>query len=291
MWYLNNLIMIDLHIHTSHSSDGQYRPEEIFEIAVEKGVHVISFTDHMDSAAAAEGLYLAQRYNIEFFTGVEISTSMDGREYHLLLYGFNPDDPYLHEFLSQNCQRIWKQAHDLVEHFQNMGFDITREDIAAWGKSVPTGVTFLDALKKRNAHDERLFDYLYGEKSSSPYLNFYQDFSLTGFGRIISRVMPSLEKTVIRFKDRGVLILAHPGMIAAEDLVKLSKCGLDGIEVYSSHHTYEETVHLASLSRSMGIFASAGSDFHGERIKPDIAFGDIAGQPDEGLVRALRRRA
>lgn len=282
--------MIDLHIHTSHSSDGQYTPEEIFAMAASAGIQALSFTDHMDMRSAACGITLGPRYGIEFFTGVEISTSLRLKEYHLLCYGYNPESTFLDEFLKYHCSRVWEQAHALLDHFRSLGFDVTGEDIAGWGKSVPSGVTFLDALKKRNAHDMRLHDYLYGSKSHSPYLNFYQDFSLTQFGDIISRVLPSLEETIGELKDSGILILAHPGDISIDLLADLKKEGLSGMEVYSSHHMPETTSHLKSVASSLGIYASAGSDFHGERIKPDIFFGDIPGQPDKSLMDVLRKR-
>jgi len=282
--------MIDLHIHTIHSSDGQYRPEEIFAMAASLGLKALSFTDHMDINAAAQGIKLAPRYNIEFFSGLEISTSLEGKEHHLLCYGFDPESTFIGEFLHDHCCRIWEQADALLDHFRAMGFDVTKEDITGWGKSVPTGVTFLDAIKKRNWNDPRLQAYLFGNKSHSPYLNFYKDFSLTDFGGIISSTLPSLRRCIVEFKDRGVVILAHPGNIDNDLLAELKQAGLDGIEVYSSHHTPETTQYLTSLAAGLNLFASAGSDFHGERIKPDIAFGDIPGQPDKGLMQVLRRR-
>ena len=281
--------MIDLHIHTTHSSDGQYRPEEIFAMAASEGVKAFSFTDHMDVGAAAQGVNLAPRYDIEFFTGLEISTSLEEREHHLLCYAFNPDSTFIDEFLRYHCCRIWEQAHVLLDYFHSLGFDVSKEDVTGWGESVPTGVTFLDAIKKRNSQDPRLHEYLLGNKSHSPYLNFYQDFSLTQFGGIISSTLPSLHQCIYEFKDMGILILAHPGNIGKDVLLELKECGLAGIEVYSSHHTPAITNHLSSLAASLDLYASAGSDFHGERIKPDIVFGDLPGQPEAALMQVLRR--
>jgi len=282
--------MIDLHIHTTHSSDGQYRPDEIFAMTASAGLKALSFTDHMDKGAAVHGVNLASRYPVEFFTGVEISTSLRQKEYHLLCYGFDPDSTVLDEFLSYHCSRIWEHADKFLDHFQAMGFDVTKDDISGWGKSVPTGVTFLDAIKKRNSNDPRLHAYLKGEKAHSPYLNFYKDFSLTDFGSIITSVLPSLTQSIHALKGSGVLILAHPGDIDRDLLKVLKQDGLDGIEVYSSHHEQKTTRHLKSLAADLDLFASAGSDFHGERIKPDIPFGYIPGQPDERLMQVLRRR-
>lgn len=280
--------MIDLHIHTTHSSDGQYSPEELFAMAASAGVRSLAFADHMTVAAAAEGLALAPGHDLEFFTGVELSTSLGAREYHLLCYGFHPGNATIGEFLAHYCPLIWEQALTILERLRGMGFDVTRDDIARWGSSVPSGVTFLDALRRRNSQDPRLHAYLFGDKMSSPYLSFYQDFSLTDFGSIISSVLPPLEETIRTFKDAGLLILAHPGLISRDVLATLKGCGLHGIEVYSSHHTKAQCEYLQGLARSLKLFTSAGSDFHGERIKPDIVFGDVSGEPDEAFLKALR---
>lgn len=281
--------MIDLHIHTIHSSDGQYRPDEIFEMASRSGLKALAIADHMDICAASEGVALASDYSIEFFSGLEVSSALDGKEYHLLLYGFDPDSVVVRDFLSHHCRVIWKQAHRLIDHFHSMGFDITEGDIAGWGKSVPTGVTFLDALKKRNSKDPRLFDYLYGSKSHSPYLSFYQGFSLSEFGRIMTSVLPSLQQAISVLKQFGILILAHPGNIDAGMLKALKEIGVDGIEAYSTHHTHETTLQLVGMARSLDLLVSAGSDYHGERIKPDIPFAGVPGQPDPSLMDRLRR--
>lgn len=280
--------MIDLHIHTIHSSDGQYRPDEILEMAKRAGLDALAFADHMDIRGASLGMALASEYNIEFFSGLEVSTSFDRKEYHLLLYGFDPESVPVRNFLSRHCSVIWQQAFKLIEYFRGMGFDLTEGDITPWGKSVPTGVTFLDALKKRNSKDPRLHEYLYGNKAHSPYLSFYQGFYLSEFGAIMTSALPPLQHAISVLKPSGVLILAHPGTIERETLELLKGIGLDGIEAYSTHHSPETTQRLLGMARSLDLLVSAGSDFHGERIKPDIPFAGVPGQPDPALMRRLR---
>lgn len=280
--------MIDLHIHTIHSSDGQYAPEEILALAQRRGIDALAFCDHMDISAAREGCGIFPGSGIEFFTGVELSTAWKGSEYHLLCYGFDPDGSVISDFIETHCSRIWGKMDAILGYFHGMGFRLQAEDIRGWGRSVPTGVTMLKALVASNPDDERIRRYTHGDRSGSPYLNFYQDFSLTGFGREISSWLPDLLETSEAFRKCGVLVLAHPGRIRAETLEELKVHGLEGIEVYSSHHGEEETRHLEGLARSLGLLVSAGSDFHGEMIKPDIALGSVQGSPDTALVEAIR---
>lgn len=280
--------MIDLHIHTTHSSDGQHTPAEIISLAERQGISVLAFCDHMDTQAASEGMDMARRSGIELFSGVEISTSWKGREYHLLCYGFDPSGPRIREFIGSSCARIWESIPAIIGRFRGMGFELGKEDIPGWGKSVPTGVTFLDALVKRNPHDPRLLRYTTGDRCGSPYLNFYQDFTRTGIGEAVVSDLPDLVQVIHDLKFCGVLVLAHPGELSGDSLKELKGCGLQGIEVYSSHHSPAATAYLAGSAVSLGLLVSAGSDFHGERIKPGITLGIVSGRPDQALIEAIR---
>ncbi|MDT8273350.1 MAG: PHP domain-containing protein [Desulfomonilia bacterium] len=280
--------MIDLHIHTTGSSDGQHRPREIMEMSRDLGLESVAFADHMDVSSIEEGFARATELGIEFFPGVELSTWYEGTEHHLLMYSFVPGLRELDEFLGRACSGIWDSASILIDRFRGLGYDITPDDVSRWGKSVPTGVTLLDALKKRNSHDGRLAEYLSGPKASSPYLNFYRDISRMGLLDGLEMILPGLGETLELFREKGVLVLAHPGKINEEILVKLKGYGLAGIEAYSSHHDAGTTNHLVALARRTGLHVSAGSDFHGHAIKPGIQLGAVTGVPDERLMALLR---
>ncbi len=254
-------------------------------------MRALAFCDHMDITAAREGCDIFPGSGIEFFTGVELSASWRGTEYHLLCYGFDPDGSLIRDFIETQCSRIWGKMDAILGYFRGMGFRLHEEDIRGWGKSVPTGVTMLRALVAVNPDDARLRRYTHGDRSDSPYLNFYQDYSLTGLGREVASWLPCLVETIETLRGCGVLVLAHPGNIRTDILRELKAHGLEGIEVYSSHHGTEEIRHLEGLARSIGLFASAGSDFHGETIKPDIALGSVQGIPDTDLMEAVRSAA
>jgi predicted metal-dependent phosphoesterase TrpH len=259
-------------------------------MARREGVGTLAFCDHMDIRAASLGLDLAREAGIELFTGVELSTSRDGREHHLLCYGFDPGSRLVRDFIEESCERIWGLVPEVIEAICSMGFRLDRRDFRGWGRSVPTGVSFLDALLECNPGDPRLHRYTTGDRSGSPYLNFYQDFSRLDFARAVVSGLPDLEETIRYFSGEGILVLAHPGHADETVLGELKRCGLDGIEVYSTHHSQSDTRWLAGIAGSLGLLRSAGSDFHGERIKPGIALGRVSGEPDQGLLDAIRAR-
>jgi 3',5'-nucleoside bisphosphate phosphatase len=280
--------MIDLHIHTTHSSDGQYTPGEIIALASSSGIRTISFCDHMEVEANLEGLALAPAAGLEYFTGVELSTAWEGTEHHLLCYGFDPRGQGIRELISRACERIWGRMDEVLDHFRGMGFSLRSDGIKGWGRSVPTGVTMLRALAESNPGDPRVLRYTCGDRSDSPYLNFYRDYALEGFGRAVLAQLPDLGETVEALRDTGILVLAHPGEEKSDFLRTLKGLGLRGIEVYSSYHGPETIAYLRGLASSLGLLASAGSDFHGEKIKPGLALGDVQGPPDAALLDAVR---
>lgn len=260
-------------------------------LAKRRGLTGLAFADHMDISAIPEGIQLAGPCGLQFFTGVEISVTSHAQEYHLLFYGFDPDHAFLGDFLAEHCAALWDKAFSVLDSFSGMGFAIEKDDVDGWGRSIPTGVTFLNALKKKNSRDARLHDYISGSKAASPYLNFYQDFAHTDIGDLLRSTLPDLHETISLFKGSGLLVLAHPGNLGRDFLADLKRRGVEGIEAYSSHHTRDTTRYLVDAAHSLGLLISAGSDFHGEFIKPGIALGEVTGLNDDALIRELKDRS
>ncbi len=82
----------------------------------------------------------------------------------------------------------------------------------------------------------------------------------------------------------GVPVLAHPGLLdyknenQIDELIgKLKKAGIQGLEVYYSGHTPDQTRLYAELAQRHDLLMTGGSDFHGA-IQPEIEMG--SGQGD-----------
>jgi PAS domain S-box-containing protein len=91
---MSMMIRVDFHCHSVHS-DGALTPEAVADRLATDRVAFAALADH-DSL---DGLHafrkrLARR-GIAFVAGVEITTQYQGREAHLLAYGFDPDHPEL----------------------------------------------------------------------------------------------------------------------------------------------------------------------------------------------------
>ena len=53
--------MIDLHMHSYYSDDGEYQPEELVKKCKEKGIQYMAVTDHNSVRAVGEGREAAQK--------------------------------------------------------------------------------------------------------------------------------------------------------------------------------------------------------------------------------------
>ena len=79
----------------------------------------------------------------------------------------------------------------------------------------------------------------------------------------------------------GYAALAHPYQTKLEDdaleaLVRqLTGYGLSAIECYYPRHTPHQQAFYLQLAQRYGLHATGGSDFHGERVKPDISLAAL----------------
>ena len=70
-------------------------------------------------------------------------------------------------------------------------------------------------------------------------------------------------------------MLAHPYQLGYSDeklwttLQRLKDWGLDGLECYYPRHTPEQVQRYLDMARKLQLHISAGSDFHGEQVRPD----------------------
>jgi len=283
--------LVDLHIHTTASSDGQHSPKEIFKMANLHVLKAIAFADHNSVGSIDEGLELSKVYNIELIPCFELNTIFDGMDLHLLAYFIEYRDPAFHGWLHEIHNAKKEQALGRLKALQSLDFPIQIEDLerAARGQ-IPSGSTFMTALlsTKEGRQDPRLQPYIDGERSDSPSLNFYRDYFRKGKAASVPLNVCPTEEGIKKIKHfGGVPVQAHPSDTGDERISKLIDAGLMGLEAYSSYHTPEESEHFRQLAESHGIIATSGSDFHGKKIKPKVEMASVGGNSYE-IVERLR---
>ena len=283
--------MIDLHIHTTASSDGQHGPEEIFEMSRRLKLEAIAFADHNSVASVGEGLRISREFGIEFLPCIEINTHYKEYDFHLLGYFIDHRDERLLRWLEGQGMDKKRQIRQRVRRLRELGFWLSVGDVErlSVGRE-PTGVSYLNALlaREENRGDPRLKAYIDGERSESPYLHFYQDYLAGGKPASVSIQCISTPEAIQFVRSLGgIPILAHPAQVKDERLLELIGAGLEGIEVYSSYHGIEDEDYFKGVCDRFGLLMTAGSDFHGREIKPNVPLDGLRGGSFE-LVEKLR---
>ena len=277
--------MIDLHIHTTASADAHHPPREIFAMSRDLELRCIAFADHNTIDSVPEGLALRSEFGVDFITGVELNTDLDGRDIHLLGYGFDPGNPALHEWFGEIRARFRKVAVRRVARFVALGLRLTIEQVErrAHGK-LPTGSSFLDALAEDAGNREHplVRPYLQGPKAENPYVNFYFD-TMCNFRGMRDDAAEHLKVACCK----AAPVVAHPRDLAEADLRVMVDAGLMGVEAFCSYHDAASARRWRDLAARYGLLVTAGSDFHGVRTKATVRLGGIDGN-DDALAQRLR---
>ena len=277
---------IDLHIHSYYSSDGDYSPEELLQMAAEKKLKAIAICDHDSLKAVPEALEQARNYAVEVIPGVEISTTYKGFDLHILGLFVDHSNPALQERLTQIQESYNQYLLDILTKVNKLGFLVEYEEVKALcPRAVPVPGFIGKAIltNGKNEGNPALETYRSGPRSDQPYFNFYLDYFRKGKAAFVSRKngLPS-ETAIGEIKQAGgIPLLAHPGGSLKLDtqfevIEDLRKAGLMGLEVYSSYHDHKTETLLQTYCTENGLLASSGSDYHGPSMKPEIKMGAIS---------------
>ncbi len=282
--------MIDLHIHTTFSSDGFYKPITLLTKAQTKGLKAISFTDHNEIEANFIGIKRAGKFSIKYIIGTEITSYWNGREFHILGYLFDLNSKYINKTIGQIKQIKREQAKKICKRLKQLGFEIYEEDVFRFSKGKPpTGVSYLRSIlkNKKNLNDIRLAPYIKGEKKRSPYMHFYEDWLKPDRpGYVPEKEITTEEVIYAIIKSSGLPVIAHPQNISESELIEFIKMGIKGIEVYTTYHNIQQRAFYRNLAEKYSLVITAGSDFHGERIKKGVKLGEI-GDNDISLLKKM----
>ncbi|MGQ9705755.1 MAG: PHP domain-containing protein [bacterium] len=287
---------IDLHLHSIHSADGQIEPVELIDLAYKSGLSAISIADH-DTTEAYH--HIPDDPQIEVINGVELTTThLRGITVHMLGYFMNPFHPKLLDVIEKLKEARRKQAIGRAMKLRQLGFEFSDRDVEKYAEGkTPVGPIFAMAILNNTANDndERLLPYRKGgARSRAPYYYFDKDFLQEGkLAYYPVERISTIDAIKLITEIGGVPVLGHPGEKynsddPNDDIKAMADAGLGGIEVFSSYHTGEQTIGFLKLARRYNLVATAGSDFHGPKVKPHIVLGDISS--DYGIIKKLRAR-
>jgi predicted metal-dependent phosphoesterase TrpH len=262
--------MIDLHVHTT-VSDGQYTPSQIIQMASEKNISTIAITDHDTVAGLEEGAKAAAESNLTFVPGTELNINFPTGEFHLLGLGFKKISASLEELLAALVKNRETRNIQIIEKMREAGVDITLEEMYAdFPDTVLGRPHFAAELVKKKLVKTR-------QQAFDRYL-------AKGRPWYVARVGSNLDEAIVAIKESGgVPVIAHPMSLylswgkLPDALQNFYERGVMGLEAFHPGARVTECLRLEELARKIGFFVTAGSDFHGEKIRADRKLGHTCG--------------
>lgn len=252
----------DLHTH-SLFSDGTMTPQELIQLAEQRGVSALALTDHNTAKGLASFLEAAENSSVEAVAGCEFSTEHHGKELHILGL-FMPKESFKEVEDYVELMHMAKHASNLkmINRLQQAGYHITYNEVAA--------TTQADEFNRSH-----VADVLVAKEYVVNKLTAFQTILKEGHGfyeppKRLGSLM------TIRFikANGGVAVHAHPLHSVNYDfmlhfLPEAKAAGLDGIETLYTEYSPEQTAQAQALAAQFGLKPSGGSDFHGA-AKPGI---------------------
>ena len=261
--------MIDLHSHTNES-DGTFSPNELVDLAMERGLEALAISDHDTFAGFDQALPVARSRGLDLVCGIELSTRVPGtrvRTVHLLGYFLHqPPAEEFRAWLNELIAGRRDRNQRLIASLHEQGVDIELAEVERLGRTLTGRPHFARLLIQKGyvkTFEEAFRRYL-GELAPS----------------YVERYAPYVAVAIQRVLDAGGFpVLAHPIRLCFRDpepeakfIRELRDAGLRGIEVFHSDHRPADMERYAGLAREYNLAISGGSDFHGE-VKPQISLG------------------
>ena len=260
--------------------------------AAQKGITVMAITDHDTTAGLSEGKTKAEKFGITFIPGIEISIEKSFCEFHLLGLGIKEESESLKNIIQTLKNNRHERNERIVNHMKEAGFQATLEEIQADYPGQTLGRPhFALWMEKKGIvkHHQQAFDkYL---ARGRPWFEEHKGINL--------------DEAIVAINESGALpVLAHPMSLYLSwskldaAIADYKERGIVGIEAFHPGARVTECLRLEELARKHGLFVTAGSDFHGEKIRKDRKPGHTCGDKPiadrfyyEELLPALTSRS
>ncbi len=266
---ISRIFVIDLHIH-SNFSDGTWLPDEVVSYAARIGLSTIALTDHDNVSGIPEALSAGEKYGVEVIPGVEITSYHRGVETHVLGYFIDWKNNNFLTTIRKLSEYRNGAISEMVALLARKDYTISMNDVISASRSEYVGRPHV----ARALVDNGVFASVQDAFDGGPIGDDGECF--------VPMSNLSTENAIEQIISAGgIAVIAHPGawpgngkIFPAEDIPKLVKSGLGGIECAHPRHSVDVRRHLEGIADSLGIAKSAGSDCHGDYYDP-VKMGSV----------------
>lgn len=215
----------------------------------ERGVRIFSITDH-DTLSAYRSIETPPRAQI--VTGIEINTTWDDGEVHVLGYRLPLDDPALAAVLERNRAARQVRVVQMVELLRSAGHGISIDAVRAESQEGA-------ALGRPHVGKALIRAGITPDIESA-----FRDFLRRGKpGYVPSTHITPFEAIDAIRAAGGISVLAHPGRLKDYGMVdSLAEHGLHGLEVFYPTHQPAQIQYFRDTATRLGLVMTAGADFH-----------------------------
>lgn len=274
--------MIDLHAHTIYS-DGTFTPTESVRLALDRGLTVLSISDHDSTEGLAEAFRAADGTGLEIVPGVEFSTVREGHGIHVLAYWMDlQDGPFQAELRRLRDDRFTR-GERMVRRLQELGHPITFDRV----QEIAEGKNIIRPHVAQALVEAGVVETI--EDAFTPEL--IKD---GGRAYVEKHALDPVAAIDLIKRAGGLAVVAHPGLhreglgVADDVIQEMAEAGLDGIECAHPDHPPGAEERYREMARRLGLVATGSSDCHGTRYDP-VRLGSVTTDPEE--FARLRARA
>jgi predicted metal-dependent phosphoesterase TrpH len=251
-------LFADLHIH-SIFSDSTRSPENIAQTAKNRNVSLLSVCDHGTIASYERLAAACGQYGVSYVLGIEMGAVLDGQDYHMLVYSFDPGNREMIDFIRRENEKSDRECEAMVVKMCHDYPQLSRPDYLTYNYPKESG-----GWKYIHYAVERNIFNTYEEAGAVIFPTYYQAgeeaCSVEDFCNIVKQA-------------NGVPVLAHPGNKSPEQfasvLPDMQERGVEGIECFYPSHSKMTTEFLLNYCHKNNLRITGGSDCHGEYDKSE----------------------
>lgn len=263
---------VDLHIH-SCASDGTWTPAALVQAALAADLKLIAVTDHDCMDSVAETCRLAAAAGIKCLPGVEVCSTKEGLQFHILGYGIDIGNKVLQQITRHNNQLLLDKDVESIAILEREG----------WPVSV---AEFANYTYDRCRGGWASLAYLIDKKLTTGVYDYFNRI-FTAEHALKFPVFASVSEVVDAIHGAGgVAICAHAASgfhtkDVRRNLQLLRDEKLDGFECYHSGHDETGTQLLLRYCQEHNLLITAGSDCHGDFVPgrrigvPRVTYSEI----------------
>jgi predicted metal-dependent phosphoesterase TrpH len=228
-------------------------PSALVWAARNGGLDVVALADHDTCAGVAE----AQRTlaaHLHVIPAIELSTTLEGSEFHVLGYFIDPAHPAIAEYSANAAQKRRDRISGMLARLEPYGVRLSLADVIASAEQ--------DTLMIGRPHLARaLAQRGYVQTVAEAFDRFIGD---QGPAFLPTDLLSTRAGIDLIHRAGGVAIWAHPRLNAVEKFLPALKAwSLDGIECYRPTAPPAELAQLERVIKAHDLLATGGSDWHG----------------------------